>query len=711
MFPFAELSHFEWNDMAVSYLRQGEKIGLAVIPAGMETRIPAHRADLNDTVAARSYTRTNKCTLNAAGVESLVQFKLRNGMICGEDTMRNSDSVNRLHYLRQEVDGDAVKTYFSHPSGVQAIHTLKHSGDAPYLEVNTELVNESKTPVDVDMLESFSLGMLSPFQTDCGCDKYVIHRFRSFWSAEGRHVAEPAEDLGLEMAWAPFAARTVRFGTRSSFPVKEFFPAVGFEDTEAKVTWLVQLAALGPWQLEVSRSNDFLNISGGFPDRQFSNWSRRLLPGEHLEGPTAILTCVAGDVQDALARTVQWTTDHAFPAPAGESDLPVLFNEFCTTWGKPASARLNPLVSALKNRDIRYFVLDAGWYCTEGSKFNGIGDWELSTDKYPEGFGAFIQGIRDAGFIPGVWFEFEHCGQDSHFGQNREDLQMKLDGMLCRLSGDRRFLDFRNRKVWDFLDERMLKFLKTYHFGYMKVDCNIDSTGFDSDHGSPNWGVCEWLDAVRAYFEHIREAMPELVIEICASGGHRLTPEWLRIGDMASFSDAHESEAIPLIAANTQMLIPIDRNQVWATLRKEDGENRLRYSLASGFLGRLCISGDPDQLSATQFRIVADAIAFTRKIVPLLKQGKSRVERSLSSKSYNAPAGCQVFRRTGDAAELVVIHTFHHAPGTISVKLGEMRTPAEVFKASGTAVKIAGGEMTVTGLGDADAMAVILRRG
>jgi alpha-galactosidase len=45
------------------------------------------------------------------------------------------------------------------------------------------------------------------------------------------------------------------------------------------------------------------------------------------------------------------------------------------------------------------------------------------------------------------------------------------------------------------------------------------------------------------------------VIENCASGGHRLEPSFMGLTSMASFSDAHETRDIPVIAANLHRLI------------------------------------------------------------------------------------------------------------------------------------------------------------
>jgi alpha-galactosidase len=225
--PFEILSRFELGPLTALYLKDGDKVALALIPAGTEGEIPAHRKLLNDTTACRGFAERNKATVKASSLESMAQAYLRgdarpaSGLAGG--TLRNGGTANAFKFVKQESDGSTIKTFFENERGVGIEHSLKYEAGRAYVELGSALVNGSKEDVDLDFLESFSLGMLSPFQPDDGPDKYVLHRFRSSWSAEGRHVAESIEDLGLEEPWAPFSGRTLRFGQRSSQIVKEFF--------------------------------------------------------------------------------------------------------------------------------------------------------------------------------------------------------------------------------------------------------------------------------------------------------------------------------------------------------------------------------------------------------------------------------------------------------------------------------------------------------
>lgn len=90
---------------------------------------------------------------------------------------------------------------------------------------------------------------------------------------------------------------------------------------------------------------------------------------------------------------------------------------------------------------------------------------------------------------------------------------------------------------------------------------------------------------------------------------------------MASFSDAHECEEIPVIAANLHRVILPRQSQIWAVIRKEDSLKRIAYSVANTFLGRMCISGDVTMLDDKQWGIIDAGIAFYQKIADIIKRG------------------------------------------------------------------------------------------
>jgi len=144
----------------------------------------------------------------------------------------------------------------------------------------------------------------------------------------------------------------------------------------------------------------------------------------------------------------------------------------------------------------------------------------------------------------------------------------------------------------------------------------------------------------------------------------------LALTAMSSFSDAHELPEIPIIAANLHRLMLPRQNQIWAVLHASDSDQRLTYSLAATFLGRMCLSGEIDRLSPAQWEMVRRAQSLYKQAAPIIKNGTSRRFDSLGE-SWRYPEGWQALVRvsTDEKNALVVLHTFANSPARIEVPL------------------------------------------
>jgi alpha-galactosidase len=142
---------------------------------------------------------------------------------------------------------------------------------------------------------------------------------------------------------------------------------------------------------------------------------------------------------------------------------------------------------------------------------------------------------------------------------------------------------------------------------------------------------------------------------------------------MGSFSDAHETREIPIIAANLQRLILPRQSQIWAVLRKNDTAQRLAYSLAANFLGRMCLSGEVHDLSPAQWKLSVSAMEFYRRVYPIIRDGHSTFHGE-TGKSWRHPQGWQAVLRTSKNGKraLLVAHTFGKAfPKSVQISLAE----------------------------------------
>ncbi|MBQ8952542.1 MAG: alpha-galactosidase, partial [Clostridia bacterium] len=529
--------------------------------------------------------------------ESLVQLHIRGDALPGGfsngATMSLSGSVRNLRLVSHERQDGRVLTVLA-DGGRVVRHTVAWDGDAEALVVSTAFENRTEQPLTLEYLSSFSLGGLTPFAADEAPGQLTIHRFRSAWSAEARLVSDTAEALNLSPSWSRFGTRVERFGQAGSMPVRGWFPFLAVEDTARGVVWAAQLAVPASWQMEVRRRDDGLSMTGGLPDFDFGHWAKTLAPGEGFEAPQAFLTVSRGDVNRAAQRLLSVQRSRWV---GRDRPLPVLFNEYCTTWGNPSEENLAKIAAALRGKDIDYMVIDAGWYMGDDGNWGDCGgDWIPNETKlFPHGLKHTADMIRAAGLKPGLWFEAETCAAKSALRQ-REDMLLRRGGVPLS-TGGRWFLDLRQEQVQDYLKERVIGLLASCGFEYVKIDYN-DTIGVGCDGAeSLGEGLRQNAEGSLRFFREMRKALPGLCVENCSSGGHRLSPAYMAVSDMASFSDAHECVEIPIIAASLQRLILPGQSQIWAVLRASDSLRRINYSLVNTFLGVMCLSGDILDLS------------------------------------------------------------------------------------------------------------------
>ena len=522
--------------------------------------------------------------------------------------------------------------------------------------VVTGFTNGSEAPVTLEMIDSF-------VANDVPGDR--IHRFLCSWSAEGRHKVDDVKSLNLEHSWNHMAYRIEKFGSIGSMPLRKYFPLLVVEDSATGTFTAFELYTPSSWQMEIiARFDDRLTITGGIADRDFGHFTATVAPGESFTAPQAVIAQGNSlyDVCDALLRA-----QHPDISPMDDS-MGITFNEYCTSWGNVTEESMLKICDRLAGEGIQYLVMDSGWYIDDGGYWwDNTGNWDYSPKRFPHGLKYTADYIRSKGMIPGIWYEFENVGPLCPLYSKNEWLLSKDSVPLT--VGQRRFLDMENPEVIAHLSQKVIQTLKESGFGYIKVDYN-DTIGIGCD-GPDGLGenLRRKLLATQDFFRKMKREIPELVIENCSSGGHRLEPSMMALSTMASFSDAHEIPSLPIIAANLLLLVRSEQNQIWAVLRATDTDSRLTYSLCATLFGRMGLSGDIYDMNSHQWDLLHQGIAFYRSAAPIIKNGK--VTGIVSEpESYNDPVGGQMVLRRHDDLLLVVYHRFRSSRSFLEFAAG-----------------------------------------
>ncbi len=560
------------------------------------------------------------------------------GFSCGA-TMTSS---NTIRSFKKTYDGEE-KAIWENPEGLTlTVNKTPHKG---VQIVSTVLRNGSGRKITAEMLSSFAV-------KNTKADK--IHRLQSFWSAEGKLRTETVEELHLEPSWNRCGLRFEKFGNVGSMPVRKYFPFVALENSETGEFVGIQLYCASSWQIEIlCKDDDTLSVVGGLADGDFGQWRKTLDPDESFEAPKAAIAegHSLAEVCDLLVKAQNPRISEV------DSDMGIVFNEYCTTWGNPSFENVKRICDRIAGKGIKYLVIDSGWYGTE-RWWESVGDWTVNENRFPGGMKPIADYIRSKGMIPGLWFEPEALAWGCRYFNDDSHI-LKKDGVPLTV-GDRRFWDMEDPWVKEYLFEKVIKLLRSCGFGYVKIDYN-DTIGVGCDGGeSFGESLRRKVEASREFFKRLSDEIPGIVIENCSSGGHRLVPPMMELASQASFSDAHETKAIPIIAANLHRVIRPEQSQIWAVLRHTDSRDRLNYSLSAAFLGRMCLSGDIYDLSEEQWKTVDEGMEFYRRAADIIKYGTT-VWQECTAASYNRPAGHQLVLREYNGLGLAVLHRFENS--------------------------------------------------
>ena len=486
-------------------------------------------------------------------IRSSAQLKFVGDEYCGFYscglTMLDNSSMRRFDNT-YESDSSTV---LSSNDGLRLLVSHAKSPYSEATEVVTSFTNNTDREVTLEMITSFLL-------PEVKADR--LHRILSFWSAEGRVKTDELAELNMEASWNNMAFRVEKFGNVGSMPVRKYFPFVALEDSKSHTFTAVQLYSPASWQIELTvRKEGFVRLSGGIADRDFGQWMKTVKPGETFTTPKAVVA-TGSTLEEVCDKLVK--AQHPDISPA-DNCMGITFNEYCATWGNPTIDNLKRVADKIAGKGIQFLVMDSGWYSDCGNWWEYRGDWSINTKRFPNGLKELADYIRSKDMIPGIWFEFEVVSPKSGIYDN-PDHYVKKDGVPLTIGGAR-FWDMEDPYAEEFLTRNVIDTLKENGFGYIKVDYNDTmGTGCDGPE-APGENLRRKVLKTQDFFRKMRREIPDLVIENCSSGGHRLEPSFMELSSQASFSDAHEIPSLPLIAANLHRVVKPEQSQIWSVTR------------------------------------------------------------------------------------------------------------------------------------------------
>ena len=146
----------------------------------------------------------------------------------------------------------------------------------------------------------------------------------------------------------------------------------------------------------------------------------------------------------------------------------------------------------------------------------------MDRSKFPNGLEELARYVRSKGMTFGLWVEIENVGIESRLFRDHPEWCLPYEGEPI-ISGERCQLDFAKPEVRAWASATVDRLVRTLELGWIKIDYNIDA-GDRFDPAKPERAGRRLYDHVRSYYawlDEVRAAHPDLVVEVCSSGGLR----------------------------------------------------------------------------------------------------------------------------------------------------------------------------------------------
>ena len=384
------------------------------------------------------------------------------------------------------------------------------------------------------------------------------------------------------------------------------------------------------WGLHLGWSGDAVHWAERNPDGHAGLGAAELLgssevalgPGQAFATPPVLAAYSAEGLDGLSAAYHRFVRDR--PSHP-RTPRPVVLNTWEAVYFDHRLERLTELADVAARLGVERFVLDDGWFGNRRDDTAGLGDWHVAVDVWPDGLQPLIAHVRALGMEFGLWVEPEMVNPDSDLFRAHPDWVLSGSGAPGRLPEawrHQQVLDLANPDCHAFIRDRLDALLSDHDIAFLKWDHNRDL--IEAGHaGRP--GVHAQTLAVYRLLDELRERHPGVEIESCASGGGRVDLGILARTDRVWASDTNDALERQPIQRWTQLLVPPELVGTHVGPPRSHTTGRvhgLAFRVATALFGHFGIEWDIASASAGEQEALAEAIAFYRRMRPLLHGGQ-----------------------------------------------------------------------------------------
>ncbi|MXO04922.1 alpha-galactosidase [Flavobacterium sp. HBTb2-11-1] len=474
------------------------------------------------------------------------------------------------------------------------------------IEQWTEIVHREKKPVT---LYNYASSMLH-----FDADKYWLTQFHGDWAKEVR-MQESELTSGAKVIDSKLGVRTNMYQT----PV--FFLGLN-EKAKENIGELVAgtIAWSGNFKFTFELDNkNSLRISSGI--NPFAS-EYNLQPGEVFTTPSFIYTFSNKGKGQASRNLHSWAKNYG--VKDGDKSRLTLLNNWETTFFNFDEKKLTEMFEDAKTLGVDMFLLDDGWfgnkYPRSGDK-SGLGDWQATKTKLPNGLGFLMQQAEKTGVKFGIWIEPEMVNPKSELYEKHPDWILKMPNREESYYRTQLVLDLSNPKVQDFVFKTVDDIMQTNGgVAFFKWDCNRMMTNAYSTYlkNQQSHLFIEYTRGLYKVLERIKTKYPHLPMMLCAGGGGRTDYAFLKYFTEFWASDNTDPYNRVFIQWGYSQFFPAFSicNHVTSW-----GNQSIKFKTDVAMMGKLGFDINVKELKEKELKYTQDAVANYKRLSSVIWHG------------------------------------------------------------------------------------------
>ena len=498
---------------------------------------------------------------------------------------------------------------------VQVVLCYQARFDEDMIETWTEIKNGEAKPITLTQFASCSL----PIRRG---NVWLSH-FGGSWGNEARLIEEPIQ-LGQKVIKNKDGVRNAH---TDHAEVMFSLDGKGRENSGDVIG--AALCYSGNYQLKVETDDTEYHyfFAGINPD----NSEYHLKKGETFVTPKVAMSFSKCGLSGVSRNFHKWGRNYMLAH--GNKERKILLNSWEGVYFDINQQGMDQMMGDIASMGGELFVMDDGWFGVKYPRKTdncALGDWEVDTNKLPEGIEGLLRDAKKHGIKFGIWIEPEMTNSVSELYDAHPDWVVKAPkrDVVKGRGGTQLVLDLANPKVQDFVFSIVDNLMTKYpEIDYIKWDANMAIMNHGSQYLTMNDQSHLYIEYHRGFekvCQRVRAKYPNLTIQACASGGGRANWGVLPYFDEFWVSDNTDALQRIYMQWGTSYFFPAIAmaSHISATPNHTVFRTTaMKYRIDVAMSGRLGMEIQPKNMTDDEKSLCRKAIAEYKQIRPIVQFG------------------------------------------------------------------------------------------